>query len=198
MSDPDDLEPVAEEPDVPDWDDEFVDRVSGRLMFHYDLEKDVTVDGRRFTMYGELTMVSQKHFLHPALSYAHHQTTEHLFVARVPDVSVADLEGLVALGHDLSGEWIEADEEHYGTDFTFVVLADSIPGPVREFVDGFRERTLLKYGYYGHYEIHLAVVAPDEEDIVMSRETDVGDAFRLWESVEEDDEPRGLLERLLG
>ena len=106
------LEPAEEDPDVPHWDDEYVDRVSDRLMFNFDLEKDYAVDGRTFTLYGEMHMHHQKHFFHPVLSFAHHDTFEHVFVCHEAGVTVGDLKSLVGRGHDLAEEWIDADEEH--------------------------------------------------------------------------------------
>ena len=177
---------------VPDWDDEYLDRVSDRLFTHYDLEKEHRVRGEPFDLYGAMEIHTKKQFLHPALSFARHVTYEHLFARReTPDV--ATLERLVDLGHDLADERIEADEEHYGTEFSFVLVADEIPAAVREFVSGFRDRTMLKYGYNGHYEIHLVVVAPEREDLVASREADVQNAFRLWDRAEK----RGLLGRVV-
>ena len=61
------------------------------------------------------------------------------------------------------------------------------------FVSGFRDRTLLKYGYYGAYEIHLAVVAPDREDVVVSKKSDIDDAICVWQSIEPN---RGFIDRL--
>jgi hypothetical protein len=178
---------------VPDWDDEYLDRVSDRLFTHYDLERDARVRGEPFDMRGTMEIHTQKQLLHPALSFAHHVAYEHLFARReTPDV--ATLERLVELGHDLADERIDADEEHYGTEFSFVLVAEEIAPAVREFVSGFRDRTMLKYGYNGHYEIHLVVVAPDDENLVASRRADVQNAFRLWQG----DEGPGLLGRLVG
>lgn len=185
----------GERPDVPDWEDEYFDRVADRLMYHYDLEKDRRARGERFPLYGRMEMHTQKHFLHPALSYAHHETTEHLFATRVDAVGVADVERYVELGHELAEAWIDADEEHYGTDFTFVLVTAELPGEVRSFVSGFKDRSLLKLGYHGHYEVNLVVVAPRTEEIVASESADVRRAFALWESPEE--ESTGLLGRLL-
>ncbi|WP_216640632.1 hypothetical protein [Halorientalis sp. IM1011] len=179
---------------VPTWDDEYLDRVSDRLMYSYDLDRDVTVREESFDLRGELRVRNQKQFLHPALSYADHESREHVFARRVDRPTVADLNRLVELGHDLAGDWIEADEEHFETNFTFVLVADAIPEDVRTHVDGFRERTLLKLGYYGHYEIHLIVAAPEREALVASTEADLAEAFTLWETVER--EPEGFFSRL--
>jgi hypothetical protein len=81
------LEPAEDDPDVPDWDDEYVDRVSDRLMFNYDLEKDHAVDGESFTLYGRMQMHHQKHFFHPVLSFAHHDTYDHVFVRQADGVT---------------------------------------------------------------------------------------------------------------
>ncbi|WP_226480061.1 hypothetical protein [Natrinema amylolyticum] len=178
---------------VPDWDDEYLDRVSDRLMYNYDLEKDRRVGGERWDLYGEMRVLSQKQFFHPALSYADHEAEEYLFARRDSRPTVAELERLVDLGHELADERVVADEEHFGTDFTFVLVADEIPDDVREFVAGFRDRTLLKFGYHGHYEINLVVVAPDTEDHVGSEAADVVEAFTLWETVSAPEE--GLLSR---
>jgi hypothetical protein len=187
----------VELPDVPDWDDEYLDRVSDRLMFSYDLEKARRIRGERFEMFGTMRVESRKQFFHPALNFANHESREYLFVRRVPRVTVDELERLVELGHELAGdeEWVVADEEHYGTDFTFVAVVDDVAEDVRSFVESFSDRTLLKYGYYGHYEVNLAVVAPDERDAVASRSADVVQAFTLWERVRPADE-RGILRRI--
>ncbi|MCD2202534.1 hypothetical protein [Halobacterium sp. KA-6] len=173
---------------VPTWDDEYFDRVSDRLMYSYDLERDYAVRGERFDLYGELRVLNQKQFFHPALSYADHETEEHVFARRTGWPTVADLEALVEFGHDLADDWVDADEEHYETKFTFVLVADELPDDVASFVEGFRDRNLLKYGYYGHYEVNLAVVAPDDEAAVASEKVDVVDAFALWGDVERESE----------
>ncbi|SMO32999.1 hypothetical protein [Halorubrum cibi] len=169
---------------VPDYDDEYLDRVSDRLMYSYDLETDYAVDGERFDLYAEMRMRNQKQFLHPALSYADHETKEYLFARRVSTPTVGELERLVDLGHAVVDERVEGDEQHYGTDVTFVLVSDRVPEEVVEFVDGFRDRTLLKFGYYGHYEVNLIVVAPEPETMVASEAAGIADAFRLWEPVE--------------
>ncbi|GAB3676558.1 hypothetical protein [Halopiger thermotolerans] len=178
---------------VPDWEDEYLDRVSDRLLYNYDLEKDHRVGGERWDLYGEMRVRSQKQFFHPALSYADHEAEEYLFARRESRPTVAELERLVDLGHDLADELVVPDEEHFGTDFSFVLVANEIPDDVRAFVEGFRDRTLLKFGYHGHYEVNLVVVVPDEEDHVASEAADVAEAFTLWDDVTTPDE--GLLSR---
>jgi hypothetical protein len=162
-------------------------------MFNYDLEQDVSVRGEPFTLRGELRIESHKQFFHPAITYGHQHAYEHLFLTERGPVRVSDLERFAALGRDLADEWVDADEEHYATDFTFVAVTDEISDEVRSHVDSFEDRELIKYGYHGHYEIHLAVVAPDREELVVSRNADVSDALRTWEPIEPD---RGLVERL--
>jgi hypothetical protein len=179
---------------VPDYGDEYLDRVSDRLMYSYDLDRDVAVDGERFDMTAEMRVRNQKQFLHPALSYADHDMMEYVFARRVSSPSVGELERLVEFGHGVADERIDGDEEHYGTDVTVVLVADRIPESVADFVDGFRDRTLLKFGYYGHYEVNLVVVAPDDEALVSSEAADIAGAFRLWEPVAEPDE--GFFSRL--
>ena len=179
---------------VPDWDDEYLDRVGDQLKFSYDLERDYVIDGERFDLYGRLHIESQKQVLHQSLNWANYETNEHLFARRADGVSRADLEALVDLGHDLADEYVQADEEHRETELTFVLVVPSIPDDVRSFVAGFRDRTLLRFGYYGSYEVNLAVVAPDREDAVASKEADVAAAFQLWRDIEA--EQTGLLGRL--
>ena len=190
--DPEEL-PAEIREEVPDYDDEYLDRVSDRLMYSYDLDADVVVDGERFDLTAQMRMRNQKQFLHPALSYADHDVMEYVFARRVPTPTVAELERLVELGHRIADERVEGDEQHYGTDVTFVLVGDRVPGDVADFVDGFRDRTLLKFGYYGHYEVNLIVVAPDDEQIVDSEAAGPTGAFRLWEPVEEQTE--GFLSR---
>ncbi|GAA0518739.1 hypothetical protein SAMN04488066_1248 [Halorubrum aquaticum] len=185
--DPEEL-PAEIREGVPDYDDEYLDRVSDRLLYSYDLDADYAVDGERFELYAELRMRNQKQFLHPALSYADHETKEYLFARRVATPTVGELKRLVDLGHEVADERVEGDEQHYGTDVTFVLVGDRLPEAVADFVDGFRDRTLLKFGYYGHYEVNLIVVAPETESIVASEAAGIADAFRLWEPVEPPDE----------
>ena len=179
---------------VPEYDDEYLDRVSDRLMYSYDLDRDVVVDGERFELTAEMRVRNQKQFLHPALSYADHDMMEFLFARRVSTPAVADLERLVEFAHAVADDRVEGDEEHFGTDVTVVLVADRVPESVVDFVDGFRDRTLLKFGYYGHYEVNLVVVAPDREELVASEAADVAGAFRLWEPLAEPDE--GFFSRL--
>lgn len=181
--------------DVPDWDDEYVDRVSDRLLVNYDLARDYRVRGESFTLYGVLDMESYRQLFHPALSYGRHESSEHLFVRRVERVNRAALKRLAELGHALA-EDIDADEEHFSTDFTFAVVVADFDDDVREFVAEFHDRTMLKYGYYGHYEVNLLVVAPETEDLVASQNADVADAFQLWES--DEPEQQGLFSRFRG
>ncbi|SFB86446.1 hypothetical protein SAMN05444422_102458 [Halobiforma haloterrestris] len=205
-----DLPPEVREA-VPDWDDEYFDRVADRLMHAYDLEKDVRVDpavggagprGRgprhedRFAMRGELRVESSKHMFHPSVQYANHHMREFLYADRRASVSVADIEELVELGHELADQRVEPNDEHRATEFTFVLVVPEIPADVRSFVDGFKERTLLRFGFHGHYEIHCCVVAPDREEIVASDRTEIDGAFALWEDLEDGD--GGLLARVRG
>lgn len=183
---------------VPDWDDEYIDRVADRLMHSYDLARDTDVRGEVFDLYGELHIERQKQFLHPSINYANHDSEEYLFARRERQVTRADLDSILDLGHRIADEWIETDETHFSTDFTFVLIAPEITDEVREFIAGFQDRTLLKLGFRGHYEVNLVVVAPDEQeserepDIVKSKNADVGEAFALWEKPESE----GLLDRL--
>lgn len=177
----------------PEWDDPYLDRVADSLQFNYDLARDERVDGHRFPLYGRLEMDSHKQFLHPAISFGHQYSYEHLYVDRRARPTVADLDSLVEVGHDLADD-IDHDEEHFATEFTFVVLAEDLPDDVATHVAGHDDRTMLKYGYHGHYEVNLAVAVPDDERVVDSG-TAIADAFRLWDT---DDGPSGVLGRLRG
>jgi hypothetical protein len=188
-------EETDEDPDVPEWEDEYFDAVRERIMYSYDLEKDYRVRGERFALYGHLRMQNHKQFWHPSLQFGHYRSAEHLFARRADRATRGDLEALVELGHDLADERIDPDEEHYCTEFTFALVVPEIDDEVRSFVSGFRDRTLLKKGYYGHYEVNLLLVAPDVEHSVASEEADVEQAFRVWESI--DPPERGLIERLV-
>ncbi|MDQ2073749.1 hypothetical protein ACODNH_09880 [Haloarcula sp. NS06] len=192
--------PKSELPDeiieeVPHWtDDPYFDRVSDRLMYNYTLERDHRLRGERWDLYGEMRVLNQKQFFHPALSYGDHESEEYLYARRVERPTVGELKRLVELGHDLADKRVTPNEEHYRTDFTFVLVADELPDEVRSFVEGQRERTLLKYGYYGHYEVNLGVVVPDKQEAVAGEAADVVEAFVLWEDVTQSEE--GMLSRL--
>lgn len=182
-------------PDRPDWEDEYLDRVADRLMFNFDLEKDVSAEGEPFDLGGELRIEREKHFLHPSLNYANHESQEYLYARRQKSVSVADLERLADLGSDLAEDRFELHDEHFSTDVTFVLVVPEVPSDVADFVEGFSGRTLVRWGFQGHYEINLVVVAPDAESIAASENADVSRAFRTWEPIERV-ENSGLLRRI--
>ncbi|KAB1189208.1 hypothetical protein GJR98_03690 [Haloferax sp. MBLA0077] len=182
--------------DVPDWEDEYLDRVSDRLMYNYDLEKDHRVDGESFDLFGTMHIETQKQFLHRSINFANHYMDEYLLARRTSRATLAEVERLVDLADTLSEEWIDGSEEHQGTEFTFVLVAPDITDDVRSFVNRFSRRKLLKYGYHGHYEVHLVVVAPDDEDVVASEHADVARAFTLWQDSSLEPTP-GLLTRVL-
>ncbi|MFC5971715.1 hypothetical protein ACFPYI_10260 [Halomarina salina] len=177
----------------PTWEDPYLDGVAARLQFNYDLARDERVRGVRFPLYGRLEMDSHKQFLHPAISYGHQYSYEHLYVDRRPRVGVEDLEAFVSLAHDLA-EDIEVDEEHYATDFTFAVVVEDLPDEVASFVANHDDRTMLKYGYNGHYEVNLVAVVPDEQRVVDS-DVAVAEAFHHWD---DEQETTGVLDQLRG
>lgn len=194
MSDPEAEELPAEiRESVPTWDDEYLDRVAGRLLYNYDLHKEYRLRGEQWDLYGEMRVKNQKQFFHPALSYGDHESEEYLLARRTDRPTADELGRLVDLGHELADEWITADEEHYGTDITFVLIADELSDAVVDHVSGFRDRTLLKFGYYGHYDVNLVVVDPAAEQCVGSEVADVAAAFQLWDDVSTPDD--GVLSR---
>lgn len=200
-SDPEESPPTADQPlpptleeALPALEDDYLARVARRLVSSYDLESGVEAGEATFDIGGELRVESSKHLFHPSVSYANHHMREYLYADRRASVSREDLEELVELGHELADRRVEPSSEHKATEFTFVVVAPAIPDDVRSFVRGFTDRTLLKYGFHGHYEIHCCVVAPDRQAIVASDRTEIDEAFAVWRAPEE---KRGLLGRLL-
>ena len=189
MSDADSGQTDDELEQYPTWDDEYLTEVAGRLVYHYDMEKDYRVEGEQFSLYGEMRVENKKHLLHPSIEIARHRSFEHLCVRREDSVRTQDLDRLVALGHDIAGEWIDPDEEHYSTEFTFVLVVPEISEDVRSKVRDLDERTLLKYGYNGHYDVNLLVAAPEREELVANDGVDVEDAFRTWEEISDRGEP---------
>ena len=181
--------------DVPDWEDEYLDRVSDRLMYNYDLEKDVTLDSESFSLAGDMRLESEKHFFHPSLNYANHEAREHLYARRQSGVTVADLQRLVELGNEVAEERVERRDDHFSTDVTFVLVVPTITEEVASFVESFSGRKLLWFGFHGHYEINLAVVSPDEQQSVASENADVVTAFETWADIER--ESPGLLGTIL-
>lgn len=171
--------------DVPTWEDEYIDRVSDRIMYNYDLEKDVTVHGERFDLGGEMNIENEKHFFHPSLNYANHESREYLYARRQDAVSVAGLERLVDVAHDIAEERVEYVDTHFSTDVTIAIIVPEIQPDVADFVSSYTGRNLLKFGFNGHYEINLLVAAPDDRDIVYSENADVWKAFQTWEPIEE-------------
>ncbi len=197
QSEPRERASPSERPDdVPVWEDEYLDSVGLRLMYHYDLECDRVVEGERFPLYGELHVRHERHAFHPALTFAEHEVHEYVFATQIDTPRVSDVERLEELGEQLAATWVDADEDHYSTDFSFVIVAQTCPETVAEYVENYKNRNLLKGGYFGHYEINLVVVVPDDELSVASTGADVEQAFRVWEPIIKE-EP-GRLDRFLG
>ena len=190
---------MSEGPERPTFDDEYLDDVANRLVYNYDLERGERAGGQRFELYGRLRIQSRKQFLHESINYANQNVNEHLFATRRESGSMDDIESAIELGHELAetGDWITVDETHRSTDFTFVFVVPEVSESVREFVHQYRDRTLLRYGYNGHYEVNLVVVAPEVESYVASEEADVWRAFAPWADSDPDPEPR-LIERIRG
>jgi hypothetical protein len=172
----------ADEP-VPEWHDEYLDAVADRLAAHYDLDKDVHAGGERFDLHGRLRIENRKQFVVPSLTYGHHESIQHLLLARRDRATTADCEALVETAEGLADGWIDPDERHFSTEFVLGLVVPTVAPAVREFVAGFERRTLLTYGYHGHYEIRLVVVAPGERTAVASPDTDVAEALRTWASL---------------
>lgn len=103
---------------------------------------------------------------------------------RVRPIEPASVDRHVTLGHELAAAWIDADHEHFSTEFTFVLVAESIPEPVRRRVSELDERTLLSYGFTGHYDVHVVVVVPGAETLVASDGADVAEALATWDPLE--------------
>jgi hypothetical protein len=181
--------------DLPEWDDDYFGRVAERLVYNFDLETDVSAGGEPFDLGGELRIEREKHFLHPSMNYANHESHEYLYARRQDSVTVADLERLADLGSDLAEDRFELHDEHFSTDVTFVLIVPEVSSDVADFVEGFSGRTLVRWGFQGHYEINLVVVAPATETLVASENADVGRAFRTWQPMEAV-ENRGLLRRI--
>lgn len=177
--------PPVDDP-VPEWSDEYLDAVAERLAAHYDLDRDVRAGGERFDLHGRLRIENRKQFVVPSLTYGHHESVQHLLLARRDRATVADCEALVETAERLADGWIDPDERHFSTEFVLGLVVPTVEPAVREFVAGFERRTLLRYGYHGHYEIRLAVVAPDERAAVASPDTDVIEALRTWDSLAEE------------
>lgn len=187
---------VDDQPPRPTWDDAYLEAVANRLMYHYDLEKDRMVDDTTYDLYGILQVESKTHIFHPLLDYGNHFDYEHLFVERVPSITEREIREQVERGHALANEWIIPDAEHHSTSFTFISIVPSIPSDVESFVSGFKDRTLLKMGYHGHYEVNLVVVSPENVTLVASDNADVHRAFATWTDVGNRPKP-GLIGRVI-
>ena len=180
--------------DVPTLEDEYLQTISRRLVHNYDLEQDYRVRGESFALYGHMELHSQKHVLHSALSIAHHEAHEHVFLQRSKTLSQRAIDDAIELGHDLAEAWIDPNEEHYSTEFIFGFVVPEIPTDLASTVRDIDERTLLKFGYNGHYDIGIVLVAPETKQIVASESVDIVDALRTWEPIEQNN--TGWLGRL--
>ncbi len=173
----------------------YLDRVLDRLRHSYDLTADRTVDGRTFDWYGLCRVEHQKSFLHPSISYGDHSSLDHLFVQQRDGVEQSDLTELAELAHSIASDWIAPSPTHYETSFTFAVLVPELSPEVDSFVSEFTDRTLLRYGLHGRYDVAFIVVAPSDTQIAASPRAEVARAFSFSEP-DPPEKPTGLRGRL--
>ncbi|WP_330630960.1 hypothetical protein [Halocatena halophila] len=173
----------------------YLERVLDRLRHSYDLTADRTVDGRTFDWYGHCRIEHQKSFLHPSISYGDHASLDHLFVQRRDGVEQSDLTEFAEVAHSIASDWIDPSPTHYETSFTFAVLVPELSPTVESFVSEFTDRTLLRYGLHGRYDVAFVVAAPSDQQMAASPEAEVARAFSFTE-LDPPEKPSGLRGRL--
>lgn len=170
------------ESEFPEWERDYLNRLAGRIVHSYDLEKNKHIRGFDFTLYASFEAQRHKQLFHPAISYAEHNLYEYLFVNEYDTVTIETVDQLIDLGHELADDWIDADDDHYATEFSFGLIVPSIPDDIRQYVSRIDERTMLRYGFDGHYDIHIIVVAPEEQSIVATDRAEIQAAFIEWDT----------------
>ena len=137
---------------------ERLNKLLNAYSHHYDIARDVTVDGGRFPataffyLRDENYLISKKHVLSAVenYEYVYFYLTEHL--------TAEDLQKQIEVSRNAGMSHIKPHKEHMSSLVTLVVLADTIDPEAKTLIKKTRFRKNYRLALHGWMEYHIAAM----------------------------------------
>ena len=137
---------------------ERLDRLLNAYSYHYDIARDVTVEGGSFPatafffLRDENYLISKKHVLSAVENheYVYFYLTEHL--------DAAALQKQIDLSREAGMSNIKPNREHMSSFVTLVILADTIDPEAKALIKKTRFRKNFRLALHGWMEYHIAAM----------------------------------------
>ena len=137
---------------------ERLNKLLNAYSHHYDIARDVTVEGGRFPataffyLRDENYLISKKHVLSAVenYEYVYFYLTEHL--------TAEDLQKQIEVSRNAGMSYIKPHKEHMSSLVTLVVLADTIDPEAKTLIKKTRFRKNYRLALHGWMEYHIAAM----------------------------------------
>ena len=137
---------------------ERLDKLLNAYSHHYDIDRDVTVEGGRYPatafyyLRDENYLISKKHVLSAVENheYVYFYLTEHL--------DVETLQKQIDLSREAGMSHIKPNKEHMSSFVTLVILADTIDPEAKTLIKKTRFRKNFRLALHGWMEYHIAAM----------------------------------------
>ena len=137
---------------------ERLNKLLNAYSHHYDIARDVTVEGGRFPataffyLRDENYLISKKHVLSAVenYEYVYFYLTEHL--------TAEDLQKQIEVSRNAGMSHIKPHKEHMSSLVTLVVLADTIDPEAKTLIKKTRFRKNYRLALHGWMEYHIAAL----------------------------------------
>ena len=137
---------------------ERLNKLLNAYSHHYDIARDVTVEGGRFPataffyLRDENYLISKKHVLSAVenYEYVYFYLTEHL--------TAEDLQKQIEVSRNAGMSHIKPHKEHMSSLVTLVVLADTIDPEAKTLIKKTRFRKNYRLALHGWMEYHIAAM----------------------------------------
>ena len=137
---------------------ERLDKLLNAYSYHYDIVRDVTVEGGSFPatafffLRDENYLISKKHVLNAVENreYVYFYLTEHL--------DAATLQKQIAISREAGMSNIKPNREHMSSFVTLVILADTIDPEAKALIKKTRFRKNFRLALHGWMEYHIAAM----------------------------------------
>ena len=137
---------------------ERLDKLLNAYSHHYDIDRDVTVEGGRYPatafyyLRDENYLISKKHVLSAVENheYVYFYLTEHL--------DVETLQKQIDLSREAGMSHIKPNKEHMSSFVTLVILADTIDPEAKTLIKKTRFRKNFRLALHGWMEYHISAM----------------------------------------
>ena len=137
---------------------ERLDKLLNAYSHHYDIERDVTVDGTyypaaaTFFLRDENYLISKKHVLSAVENY------EFVYFYLADHLTAEDLQKQIDISREAGLARIRPHKEHMSSMVTLIVLADTIDPEAKQLVKKTRFRKNYRLALHGWMEYRIAAM----------------------------------------